>query len=183
MGLGLVYLMKITDKAIKDVVSEVAGLDVLPLVTALKDKKNISEFELARQINCDINPTRNMLYRLHNNNLVTFTRKKDKQKGWYIYYWTFNAKQIKHASNLLKKKKIEQHQERLKRERSTNFFLCINKCLRLDFEQSTDFNFKCPECGELLHQQDNSEKIKEIEKQLSVLTGELITTTNPESLS
>ena len=165
--------MKLSNKLIDGIISEVAGEDVLPLVKALKNKKNVSEFVLAQNIKQEINITRNMLYRLYNFNLVSFIRKKDKQKGWYIYYWTFNPKMIKYLAQTTKNKKLDKLKERLKREKSSNFFACQNQCIRLDFEQAVDFEFKCPECGSLLNQEDNREKIKEIEKDIKKLEKEL----------
>ena len=96
-------------------------------------------------------------------------RKKDKKKGWYIYYWTFNPKRVRDLSQNLKKKRLESLKERIEREKAGDFFSCENKCIRLDFEQSTDFEFKCPECGSLLNQEDNAEKIKELEKEIKSL--------------
>ena len=165
--------MKITNKLIDGVVCEVAGNDVLQLVKVLKNKKNISEFKLAENIKQEVNLTRNMLYRLYDSNLVSFIRKKDKKKGWYIYYWTFNARRIKHLVVSLKKKELDKLKERLLREKNGNFYLCNTKCIRLDFEQSINFEFKCPECGELINQEDNSEKIKEIEKRISEIESDL----------
>ena len=161
--------MKLSNKIADEVISEVAGEDVLPLVKALKNKKNVSEFKLAEDIKQEINTTRNMLYRLYDANLVSFTRKKDKQKGWYIYYWTFNPKRIVDLLHSMKNKKLAKLKEKLKREKSGQFFTCPNKCIRLDFEQATDFEYKCPECGSLLDQEDNSKKIGEIEKEIKQL--------------
>ncbi len=118
--------MKLSNKLVEEVISEVAGEDVLPLVKALKNRKNVSEFVLAEEIKQEINKTRNMLYRLYDSNLVSFIRKKDKKKGWYIYYWTFNSKRIKYLSKSLKKKRLEKLKERLKREKSGDFFTCDN---------------------------------------------------------
>ena len=165
--------MKLSNKLIDEVISDAAGEDVLPLVKALKNKNNVSEFKLAEDIKQEINITRNMLYRLYNSNLVTFIRKKDKKKGWYIYYWTFNPKMIKYISESSKKKRLGRLKERIEREKSGDFFACENKCIRLDFEQSTEFQFKCPECGSLLNQEDNREKIIEIEKEIKLLEKEL----------
>ena len=161
--------MKITDKLIQEVVVDVAGSDVVPLVTYLKNKKNISEFKIAEEIGREINETRNMLYRLFDYNLVSFIRKKDKKKGWYIYYWTFNPKRVKYLLYDLKRKKIEHLKERLKRENSNDFYICQNVCVRLDFEQATNFEYKCPECGTLMNQENNSQKIKEIEEEIQKL--------------
>jgi len=167
--------MKLSNKIIESIVSEVAGEDVIPLVRFLKNKKNISEFKIAEKIKREVNETRNMLYRLYDANLVSFIRRKDKKKGWYIYYWTFNAKRIKHLTLSLKKDKLERLKERLVREKDEYFFICDNACIRLDFEQSNNFGFKCPECGELLNQEDNTEKIAKIEKDIKDLEKDLKT--------
>lgn len=173
MGFGVLFReMKLSNKLIEAVVSEVAGEDVIPLVKALRNKTNVSEFKLAENIKEEINITRNMLYRLLDANLVSFMRKKDKQKGWYIYYWTFNPNRVKDLSQKLKEKRLEKLKERIEREKNGDFFTCKNQCIRLDFEQSTDFQFKCPECGELLDLEDNKEKIKEIEKEIKKLEKE-----------
>ena len=164
---------KAPGKLIDDVVMQVVGEDVLPLVKILKNKKNVSEFKLASSIRREINMTRNMLYRLYDHNLVSFMRKKDKKKGWYIYYWTFNLKRVKYLTEDLKKKRLERLSERLEREQSTQFYSCPTPCIRLSFEQATDFEYKCPECGELLHQEDNSGKITEIKAEITQIQKEL----------
>ncbi len=162
-----------TGNAMDEIISEVAGADVVPLVKALRNKKNLSEFKLADSIKKEINLTRNMLYRLYDNNLVSFIRKKDKKKGWYIYYWTFNQKRIRDLVKDLKKKKLERLEERLAREKTTQFYACKNNCIRLDFEQCHDFSFKCPECGELLNMEDNTQKIRTLEKDIADIKKEL----------
>lgn len=165
--------MKLSNKIVEDVVTEVAGEDVLPLVKSLKNKKNVSEFKLADALEQEINIVRNQLYRLYHANLVTFTRRKDKKKGWYIYYWTFKIKQIKHLAMSLKKDKLEKLKFRLSREQESNFFNCPNDCMRLDFEQAINFEFKCPECAELMQQESNDIKIKEIESEIKKLEKEI----------
>lgn len=165
--------MKLNNKEIDNIISQVAGEDVLPLVKSLKNKKNVSEFKIAESIKQEINLTRNMLYRLYNHNLVSFIRKKDKKKGWYIYYWTFNPHKIKDVIKNIKKKRLETLKERLLRENSSQFYICGNKCIRLDFEQSTDFEFKCPECGQLLNLEDNEKKKQELCKEIDEIKKEL----------
>ncbi len=165
--------MKISNKIIEETISEVSGEDTLKLVRVLKNKKNVSEFKLAEDIDKEVNETRNMLYRLYYLNLVSFIRRKDKKKGWYIYYWTFNPKIIKHLVFDLKKKKLDRLKERFDRERNNQFFICTNKCIRLDFEQAVDFEYKCPECGALMFEDYNIDKIKKLEKEIKELEKEL----------
>ncbi len=161
--------MKMTAKKTDDVIIQAIGEDALPLVAFLKTKKNISEFIIAEKTTLEIHVVRNILYRLHNLNLASYKRKKDSKKGYYISYWTFNQKRVKDVSTLLEKRRLEQLQDRLKREEANVgcFFLCANACSRLDFEQSTELDFKCPECGSLLAQQDNSRTIEVLREKIS----------------
>ena len=165
--------MRLTNKIIDEVVTEVAGEDVIPLVNSLKNKKNVSEFKLAENIKEEVNATRNKLYRLYDYSLVSFIRKKDKKKGWYIYYWTFDTKRIKDLVVSLKEKRINRLKGRIEREKHNQFYTCPTKCIRLDFDQSMNFEFKCPECGELIEQEDNKEEIKKIEAEIKELEKEL----------
>ena len=158
--------MRITNNIIKQVVADVAGDDVVPLVIAIKDKKNISEFKIAELIREPINNTRNKLYRLYDNNLIHFVRKKDRKKGWYIYYWTFNVKQIRFLVVKLKRERLERLKARLVRETTDQFYICPNNCIRLEFEQATNFDYKCPECGTLMELQDNAKEIENIKAEI-----------------
>ena len=166
-------MIKITQKLVDKVVTEIAGPDVVPLVKVLKNRKNVSEFELADTIGEEINLTRNMLYRLSNANLVSFTRKKDKKKGWYIYYWTFNQPRVRDLVKTLKKKKLDILKERLKREKNHQFFTSKVAGIRLTFEKAMEYEFKCPETGELMEQEDNAKLIKRLEKEIKDLEREM----------
>ena len=165
--------MKIQRKLIEEVASRVAGEDVIPVVNALMNKRDVSEFTLADSTKMEINIVRNMLYRLYNANLVTSIKRKDKTKGWYIYYWTLNLPRFQYLAKDIMRKRLTHLQERLERENSSHFYICPRNCIRLNFEQATDFEFKCPECGDLLYQDDNAKKIKEIEKEIKKLKTEL----------
>jgi len=158
---------------ITTVVEDVAGNDVLPLVDVLKGRKNVSEFTIAEELKEGINTIRNKLYRLYDSNLVEFTRKKDMKKGWYIYYWTFVPSRIPYLLKSMKKKKLEKLKDRLKAEQNTHFFECPDKCMRLTFDKAIDFEFKCPECGKLMNQEDNTKKVVHILKEIERLEKEI----------
>ena len=163
--------MKITNGKIYETVKEVVGEDSLKVVEFLKDKKNISDFKIAEKVKSDIHEIRNILYRLYNHNLVSYYRKKDRQKGWYISYWTFNKKRIKDLMKNLYFSKIEKFTERLQVEEANrgNFYLCPNACIRVNFEKATDFEFKCPECGIILNNQDNDKTIEFLQSKIKEL--------------
>lgn len=165
--------MRLTQKKIEEVVKHVVGDDVLPLVKKLRSKENISEFKLADQLKEDIKRVRNMLYRLYDVNLVSFTRKKDKKKGWYIYYWTFKPEQVKFLYKKIKENRLERLKEKLEKEQNEQFFICKNECVRLNFDQAVNFEFHCPECGELVEQIDISKDIEEMKKKIDKIKKEL----------
>ncbi len=149
------------NKKLLEFTKEFIGEDAVKIVNFLKDRANISEFKIAEKTKTEIHEIRNILYRLHNYNLATYVKKKDREKGWYISYWTFNKKRVKELMSEIKRQKIERYKQRLKVEEANknNFFMCTNACIRLDFQSATEHDFKCPECGNLLNQQDNEKTI------------------------
>ena len=153
--------MKVTNTKIFETVKEVIGEDSVKIVEFIKDKKNISDFKIAEKTSTDIHQTRNILYRLYNHNLVTYYRKKDRQKGWYISYWTFNRKRVKDIMSNLKEEKLKRYGDRLKNEEANKdlFYMCPNACVRVNFDKATDLEFRCPECGNILNHQDNTKTI------------------------
>jgi transcription initiation factor IIE alpha subunit len=76
--------MRLTKSLVREVTSQLIGDDVIQVTDILHNKRDVSEFVLAEKLDMDINGVRNMLYRLHNENMVTFTKKKDYTKGWYV---------------------------------------------------------------------------------------------------
>lgn len=165
--------MKIDKEVLLKLVQEKIGQDVPPLIDLIFNKDNYSEFKLADKLKITVNQVRNILYRLQEHNLVSSTRKKDKKKGWYIYYWTLNKKRVMDIIIDLKKERLSQLRSRLEKEQTTNFFICPKKCMRLNFETAMEYQFKCAECGELLIQQSNTKDIETIKNEISKLDEEL----------
>ncbi|MEK6962827.1 MAG: hypothetical protein AABX70_00265 [Nanoarchaeota archaeon] len=160
---------KSTKSLITNVVTELVGEEAMPIVQYLQGKKNISEFIIAEELDLEIHKTRNTLYKLLEQNIVTFKRKKDKIKGWYICYWDFNEHNISHLSEKIRVDKIKKLSERLEREVDNMFYMCRTACVRMDFEKSMDFNFKCPECGEIMQEQDNQRTIQFLRERIGEL--------------
>lgn len=156
----------IVDKLIDDLILEIGGKDVVPLVNLIKNKSNVSEFKLAAKLNLTVNQVRNMLYRLNNHNLVDFTRKKDKVKGWYIYFWSFNMKLAKELALTMKKNKLALLKKRLEKESNETYYACPSECVRFDSTNAMEYQFKCPECGKILVKEENKKNIDKINKEI-----------------
>src|SRR3989344_5066575 len=80
-----------SSKLIIEILTHVAGESAGKIVDLLNEKKDVSEFIIAKKLGLTINQTRNLLYRLSHLGILTSIRRKDKRKGWYIYFWTFNV--------------------------------------------------------------------------------------------
>lgn len=165
--------MRLTQKKIEEVMLSILGEEGLPLVKELQGKENVSEFDLARKTKKDIKIVRKMLYLLYNHNLVGFTRKKDKEKGWYIYYWTLLPDSIKFSYFKKKRELLGRLKQRLGEENLELFFVCSNNCIRLNFDQAMDFEFHCPECGELISQDENNDRLEGLRKKINEIEEEL----------
>ncbi len=161
------------DKLIFDIVREVAGEDVIPLAQLLYGKENISEFKLADKMELTVNQVRNMLYKLHSKNLVDFMRKKDKRKGWYIYYWTLDLKKLLTFLISHKQERLGLMEQRLGQKQIQDYFQCPNKCVVFKYDVAMESDFKCPECGSVLKILDTKKQISNIKKQIKVLGEEL----------
>ncbi len=156
--------IKITKNQIKAVLKQVVpNEDAEKIIFYLQGKTNISEFIISEELDLEIHRTRNLLYKLLEVNLVSFKRKKDKIKGWYICYWDFNQNVINHLEEKLRIETINKLKTRLTKEESGFFYMCKYAHIRQSFEEAFEENFKCPECGEIMNQVDN-ERTKEFLK-------------------
>lgn len=168
-------MVSILKKNFDFVITNVAGKEVLPLARFLKNRKHVSEFEIAEKIGTEINIARSMLYRLYHVNLVMSTRKRDDEKGWYIYYWSFRPEMIPKISKQIKSNKLIELKDKLYRETNGVYYMCGNNCVVLDFDQSLNFKFKCPECGLVMDQKrDCNDYVNSLKCKIQKLEKEII---------
>ncbi len=163
----------IPDNVFNDVIEEIAGHDIINLVNAIKGKSNVSEFKIADKLKVSVNKVRNMLYRLDAYSLVDSARKKDKKKGWYVYYWTLDLIKLRDLAVRIKKNKINLMKERIVKEEQVEFFICPDKHIRISLENAMEYNFRCPECDLQLQREDNTKVINSLKKQIEKLSQEV----------
>ena len=174
--------MKINNEIIEEILCDLIGDDLPPLLhILLKARPNLSEFKIAEKLNITVNQVRNMLYRMQDHNLVDFVRKKDKKKGWYIYYWTLNKRNVDYAIYDYKRKQIKSLKERLSKEEITQFFVCPMGCMRVNIDNAMEHDFRCQECGTLFKEQDNQRTIENIKRMIGEIEEEIAVP--PKSMS
>lgn len=167
-------------KLLNEILSNVVGRQASDLVNLLVGKKNVNEFIIAKKLKLTINQVRNILYRLSDAGLVSFTRKKDKRKGWYTYFWTLN---IEKSLELLKSnlcKELELLKNQLRNRESKRFYFCNTCKTEVNEETALLHSFTCSECGEIYQLQTDKKlitdlalKIRKLESSLVIIEQEL----------
>jgi transcription factor E len=158
---------------LKKIVEKSAGLQAVKIVDLLYNKKNINEFIIAKKLGITINQTRNLLYRLSHLGIISSTRKKDKRKGWYIYFWTFN---VIRSLELLEEginQEIAGLEGQLASKKQKRFYKCSICGREATEEAAMQTEFICQECGEVYALADNAPIIAETAKQIEHLRREL----------
>ena len=160
-------------KFLKSLVETLVNKQAVPIIDLLIGKKHVNEFLIAKKLKLTINQTRNILYKLSDFGLVSFIRKKDKRKGWYIYFWTLNIYQ---SLNLLEqnlKKELEQLEGQLKNRKEKRYYLCKICSIEVNEESALLNDFICPECERVYELSSNQEIINSLEKDISKVKKEI----------
>lgn len=161
---------KMQQALLRDVVHVVAGSHAVPIVEIMYLKENVNEFLIAKKLNLTINQARNILYRLSDEGMVHFTRKKDtKNGGWYTYFWTLDT--VKSLRRL--REKLAAHSEELRGElhkrQSMRYYYSPTADREYSEEKALEYDFICPETGEVMELKDTSDRVDEIERALEDL--------------
>ncbi len=161
------------DQLLYEVVEGIVGKTGHAIVNLLKNRRNVDEFKIANKLNITINQARNMLYKLYEHDIVNFIRKKDKRKGWYIYYWTLNTRKSLEHLLTIKKREMQQLFSLLKSRTSKRFYQCKGCDIELSEETAMNHEFLCPECGNLLQISETDERVNEINRGINKIRGQI----------
>ena len=140
----------------------------LPIVEALNDGIETDE-EIANKTGIKLNIVRKILYRLYDMGIASYKRSKDPETQWFTYSWKFEADEVINRISKDSEKYLTMLNEELDREENNMFFVCPLGHVRLDFDESSDYEFLCPACGEELEFQDNSQTIKQIKEDIKMV--------------
>jgi transcription factor E len=160
-------------KFLKSIVEHLINKQAVPVVDLLVGKKDVNEFLIAKKLELTINQTRNILYKLSDYGLVSFIRKKDKRKGWYIYFWTLNIYESLSLFEEKLKKEVEQLELQLKNRKEKRYYNCNTCSIEVNEEGALLNDFTCPECEEVYILNENSAVIQQLEKDIFRIKKEI----------
>lgn len=151
---------------LKELVGKVAGKNTEVIVDIISGGRPVNEFKIAEKLKLTINQTRNILYKLTAQNIVSFVRKKDTKKGWYIYSWSINFQKSLEKLKELKKREIYNYEHLLESRQSKRFYVCSSGCMETNEENAMLHDFKCQECGQLLQLKSFDAEIKDLKEKI-----------------
>lgn len=160
-------------KLLKSIVEEIIGKPAVPIIDLLMGKKNVNEFLIAKKLDLTINQARNILYKMSDYGLVSFIRKKDKRKGWYIYFWTLNIYQSLNLLHQNLTKELEQMEQQLKNRMEKRYYVCNTCNLEVSEEVALLNDFICSECEQVYVLSENKEVLEQLVKNIDRVKKEI----------
>ena len=149
-------------------VEDIAGEDVREVTIALLNAQGeITDEEIEAQLGVKLNQVRKALYKLYDTQLVSVRREKDKETGYFIYYWRIHPDRIDKILQEKRELVLKKLETRLQYEKENMFFHCGNKeCPRVTFNVAFENDFICEKCGGKLEHFDNSKIITVLEQRI-----------------
>ena len=133
------------------------------IVKCMLDGKTTDE-EIAEVTEIRLNIVRRVLYKLYDAGIASYKRSKDPETQWYTYNWTFEKERVFEIKDENDQKFSRDINKSLEYEEENMFFVCKSNEHRYNFEEASENNFTCGECGEPLEYQDNSDIIDELKE-------------------
>jgi len=119
--------------------------------------------------NCQIQDFVRTFMPASKHNVIHYDKKKASDSNWYTYTWFLKKDRVHELMSDKLKQELTDLSKKLEFEQNYTYYKCYNGCDKLAFEIAFEYNFKCPECGNLMNQiNNNTEK-----KQLSGRIGEI----------
>ena len=140
----------------------------LPIIQALIDGINTDE-EIANKTGIKLNIVRRILYRLYDAGVASYKRSKDPETQWFTYTWQFEKEEVISRIEKDSETYLKMLNDELDNEENNMFFVCPQGHVRLDFDESSDYEFLCPQCGEELEFKDNTDQIKQIKEDIKMV--------------
>jgi len=160
------------DPVIQKYLHELVGPKGMPVAAAPPDGE-VTDEELAEELDLELNDVRRALFILYENDLASYRRLRDEDSGWLTYLWTF------HYDNIPENLEEEMYRlydalvERREYETDHEFYLCDVDQLRFEFGEAMEYGFECPNCGTSLESMENSRLVEAMDRRIAELGEEL----------
>ena len=101
------------DAALEAATRELLGEEAVQLIQILSEQEETTDDELIIKTGMKLNNLRKILYQLFEQSLVSYRRVRDKDAGWFKYYWRINRTGLSILLNAKKRRILAKLKERL----------------------------------------------------------------------
>ncbi|MFH1256365.1 MAG: hypothetical protein V1494_03660 [Candidatus Diapherotrites archaeon] len=136
-------------------------------------KKPVTDEEIGKKLPLKITEIRTVLNRLHFRGIACYNKTRNKKTGWYSYTWEIRPKRIAELILEQQTEEIQKLEKKIEFEKNYDFFACKKNCAYHPFEIAAEYQFKCPNCGQKMDSVNNEKRLKELEKQIKTIKGEV----------
>ena len=150
---------------ITELIERVAG-ELGVVIYSLGIKGEFTDEQLAEELGVEINDVRKALFALYELGLASYRRRRDDETGWMEYYWRINYDKEKEVLKRELRKTVEKLESKLRTEDETVYYICINGCVKVKYDEAMELGFTCPKCGAPLEYLDSREALKRIREEI-----------------
>ena len=150
---------EIIDEDIVNILNE--GLDQDENETETPEENNIVRIALKE--------VRKSLYKLNERSLARYRRVRDKETGYFVYFWSPIWERIRDLIVSRRKQTIKKLKQRLDYEQRNLLYVCEEGHTPVTFSDAFEFGFLCTVCGEELAQKENAKTIAVLQSKISEL--------------
>ncbi|MHA2175523.1 MAG: hypothetical protein ACXABI_11895, partial [Candidatus Hodarchaeales archaeon] len=162
-----------------DIILKLTDEVTVKVLNTLLDFKEIIDEDIVNNLNAGIEQTpeeteeaedpeivrialkevRKSLYKLNERSLARYRRVRDKETGYFVYYWSPIWERIRDLIVSRRKQSIKRLKQRLDYEQRNLLYVCEEGHTPVTFSDAFELGFICNVCGQELAQKENEETI------------------------
>ena len=148
--------------AVQEVLMKMVGPHGLGIVLILLRRRIMDEFKLSSRLKLDVNFVRSLLYKLYSRKIVSYSKKRDQKKGWWIYSWEIHPNKIVELLIAEKVLELDKLNEMKNRKSNEQTYVCDLCAVEVDFAEAMESSFQCFSCSAPLKHFDNENLVVEL---------------------
>ncbi|MHA1994842.1 MAG: transcription factor [Candidatus Hodarchaeales archaeon] len=168
-------ILKLTDEVTVKVLNillehrEIIDEDIVNILNEGLDQDETETPEEDHIVRIALKEVRKSLYKLNERSLARYRRVRDKETGYFVYYWSPIWERIRDLIVSRRKLTIKKLKQRLDYEQRNLLYVCEEGHTPVTFSDAFEFGFLCTVCGQELAQKENAETIAVLQNKISEL--------------
>ena len=170
-------ILKLTDEVTVKVLNsllehkEIIDEDIVnELNEGIEQQSSDSEVDQENEvIRIALKEVRKSLYKLNERSLARYRRVRDKETGYFVYYWSPIWERIRDLIISRRKQTIKRLKQRLDYEQRNLLYVCEEGHTPVTFSDAFELGFICNVCSQELAQKENEETISILKKKITEL--------------